>query len=141
MARVRIVHWKVAEAAPLIEACRACGFDVEYDDVRFSALAKRIRETAPDAVVIDLTCLPGRGRDTALALRRTKYARHIPLVFVDGAPEKVEAIRRQLPDAVFAAGLTRYLVRQFANEAGLANYKICAVNEQWSGMALAHRKS
>lgn len=267
MARVRIVHWKVAEAAPLIEACRACGFDVEYGDVRFSALAKRIRETSPDAVVIDLTCLPGRGRDAALALRRTKYARHIPLVFVDGAPEKVEAIRRQLPDAVFAtcanrkqlcsriraacakrvrdpvippgpmeryrsrtaaqklgiregstvavidpprdyaaalgelpagveivecrdapdsvhpvtlwfvrdpriyqaglrrmqaiadqtklwvvwpkrkvdkmkpSGLTQYLVRQFANEAGLVDYKICAVNDQWSGMALARRKS
>ena len=34
-------------------------------------------------------------------LRRTKYARHIPLIFVDGAPEKVEAIRLDLPDATF----------------------------------------
>jgi CheY-like chemotaxis protein len=264
MARVRIVHWKMLEAAPLIEACRACGFEVEYDDVAYPALAKLIREKPPDALLIDLTVLPSHGRDIALHLRRTKYTRHIPLVFVDGAPEKVEAIRLQLPDAVFTtsaarkqlcsrirsacanriaepvippspmerygsrtaaqklgikenatvalidpprdyaaalgelpagaelledpdpvqtvtlwfvrdprvyqaevhrmreianrtklwvvwrkgsagkdkgSGLTDKLIRQAANEAGLVDYKICAVNEQWSAMAFARRKA
>ncbi len=259
MARVRIVHWKAPEAGPLIEACRACGFEVEYDDVKFGELAKMIRGKPPDALVIDLTFLPSQGRDTALAFRQTKYARHIPLVFADGEPGKVEAIRRLLPDAVFVSrkqlcprvkaacakavanpvippgvmasylsrtvaqklgikagcmvavidaprdyaaalgelpagvelvedpasiqeahkvtlwfvrdprgyreglrriqriadrtklwvvwrkgsnnGLTQYVVRDAAIEAGLVDYKICAISEQWSAMAFARSKS
>ena len=38
-------------------------------------------------------------------------------------------------------GLTQYVVRESAIEAGLVDYKICAVNEQWSAMAFARRKS
>jgi hypothetical protein len=101
MPRVRIVHWKAPQAGPLIEACPACGFEVEYDDIKFAELAKIIRAKPPDALAIDLTCLPSHGREAATYLRRTKYARRIPLIFVDGAPEKVEAVRRQLPDAKF----------------------------------------
>jgi hypothetical protein len=255
MPRVRIVHWKASEAAPLIEACRASGFDVDYDDVNGGVLMKLVRGNPPDALAIDLTRLPSHGRDVAIYLRRTKYARHIPLIFVDGEPEKVEAIRQHLPDAVFTtrrqlcravksavakrvadpvlppgimerygsrtaaqklgikAGatvavidaprdyaaalgelpegavfvedpdspqavtlwfvhdlreyqadlrrmqaiasrtklwivwrkgpgvLTDKLVRESANEVGLVDYKICAVNAQWSGMAFARRKS
>jgi CheY-like chemotaxis protein len=103
MARIRILHWKPAESAPLIEACRACGFEVEYDDIPSPALIKMIRRNQPDAVVIDLTRLPSHGREAALAIRRTKYSRHIPIVFVDGEPEKVEALRQWLPDATFCA--------------------------------------
>jgi hypothetical protein len=255
MPRVRIVHWKAAEAAPLVDACRACGFDVEYDDVAFPALAKLLRDNPPEALVIDLTCRPSHGRDAAAAFRRTKYARHIPLIFVDGEPEKVKAVRQVLPDATFAtrkqlcsriksacakpvavpvipphpmerygsrtvaqklgikegstvavvdpprdyvaligelpddvelvedpgsvhqvtlwfvrdarvyqAGLrrmramagrtklwvvwrkgaediTQYVVREAANDVGLVDYKICAINEKWSAMAFAPRKS
>jgi hypothetical protein len=256
MARVRIVHWKAPEAGPLVEACRACGFEVEYDDVNGSLLMKLVHEKPPDALVIDLTCLPSHGREVAISLRRTKYARDIPLVFVDGAPEKVDTVRGLLPDATFTSrrqlraavksacakrvanpviphgvmerygsrtvaqklgikagatvalidaprdyaaalgvlpadvelvedstsvcavtlwfvsdprvyraglrrmrkiahrtklwvvwrkgstnGLTQYVVRESAIEAGLVDYKICAVNEQWSAMAFARRKS
>jgi len=257
MPRVRIVHWKPPQAGPLIEACRACGFEVEYDDMKFADLAKTIRARPPDALAIDLTCLPSHGRDAAIYLRRTKYARHIPLVFVDGEPRKVETVRGQLPDATFTTlrqlcaaikracakgvpadpvlppgamerygsrtvaqkmgikegsavgvidaprdyaaalgelpegveiaedpasaqavtlwfvhdpreyqaglrrmraiaartklwvvwrkgvrgGLTDRKIREAAIEAGLVDYKICAVNEQWSAMAFARRKS
>ena len=60
-----------------------------------------VRENPPDALVIDLTRLPSHGREVAIYLRRTKYARHIPLIFVDGEQEKVEATRGLLPDATF----------------------------------------
>ncbi|HTA44299.1 MAG TPA: DUF3052 family protein [Bryobacteraceae bacterium] len=102
MARVRIIHWRPAEAGPLVEACRACGHEVEFDDIPFNILAKTIRRNQPDALVIDLTRLPSHGREVAMAIRRTKYSRHIPIVFVDGEPEKVEAIRKQLPDATYS---------------------------------------
>jgi CheY-like chemotaxis protein len=54
-----------------------------------------------DAVVIDLNRRPSRGKEVAIALRGAKSTRHIPIVFVEGAPEKVEAIRQLLPDAVY----------------------------------------
>jgi len=101
MPRVRIVHWRAREAATLIEAARSSGFDIEYDDVNFPALAKMIRANPPDALVLDLSYLPSHSRESAVYLRRTKYARHIPLIFVDGEPEKVEAVRRLLPDAIY----------------------------------------
>lgn len=101
MARVRIIHWKPEEAGPLIEACRACGHDVEYEDLPFPALAKTIRRNQPDVLLVDLTRLPSHGREAAMAIRRTKYSRHIPIVFVDGEPEKVAAVRKHLPDATF----------------------------------------
>lgn len=103
MARVRIIHWRPEEAGPLIEACRECGHEVEYQDLPFNIVAKTIRRNQPDALVIDLSRLPSHGREAAMAIRRTKYSRHIPIVFVDGEPQKVEAVRRQLPDATFAS--------------------------------------
>ncbi len=101
MPRVRIVHWKASEAGPLIEVCRAGGFDVEFSDIPSPELAREIRHNQPDAVVIDLTRTPSHGREMALALRRTKYSRHIPIVFVGGEAEKVAGVRTFLPDAVY----------------------------------------
>jgi hypothetical protein len=103
MLRVRVVHWKDSESGPLLEACRACGFEVEYSAADLPQIARVIRATLPDAVVIDLTRMPSHGRELALAIRARKYTRGIALVFVDGDTEKVEAIRRLLPDATYAA--------------------------------------
>jgi hypothetical protein len=104
MPRVRIVHWKPRQAGTLIDACRACGFEVDYDAVAGNVIAKLIRADPPDAIVIDLSCVPSHGREMAVYLRGTKYARRIPLIFVDGEPEKVEIVRRMLPDATYTTG-------------------------------------
>jgi len=55
-------------------------------------------------VVIDLNRLPSQGRDLGIALRTYKTTRQVPLVFVDGDPEKVARIREILPDAVYTSG-------------------------------------
>jgi len=78
MPRVRILHWKPAEAAPLVEACRAAGHEAEYEDLRGSALSRAIRDSSPDAIAIDLSCLPSHGREVAVWLRGNKSTRHIP---------------------------------------------------------------
>ena len=52
--------------------------------------------------VIDLTSAPSLGRDVAFGIRSRKATRHIPLVFAGGDPAKVAAIRKLLPDAVYA---------------------------------------
>jgi len=101
MPRVRILHWKPAEAAPLVEACRAAGHEAEYEDLRGSALSRAIRDSSPDAIAIDLSCLPSHGREVAVWLRGNKSTRHIPLVFVNGEAEKVARVKELLPDATF----------------------------------------
>jgi len=108
MARVRVVHWREAEAGALIEACRAAGHLVEYEAADLPATARIVRTSVqkgvgPEALVIDLSCRPASGRQLAFAIRGTKYTRQIPLIFVDGEPDKVEPIRRLLPDAIYAS--------------------------------------
>ena len=55
----------------------------------------------PEAVVIDLGRLPSHGREVGHAFRSRKATRHVPLVFVGGAGEKLERVRALLLDAVF----------------------------------------
>jgi len=101
MANIRLIHWNAAEAAPQIELLRAAGHVVAYEEKVNSAIGRRIRETRPDAVVIDLSRLPSHGREVAVYLRGQKRTRDLPLVFVGGAEEKLAAVRRLLPDATY----------------------------------------
>jgi hypothetical protein len=101
MARVRLFHWKAAEANPLIEALRASGHTVDYSGDKMFTRLSEYRKNLPEAFVIDLTRMPSHGRVVASSLRATKYTRHLPIVFVDGDPEKVATLRKVLPDAVY----------------------------------------
>ena len=56
----------------------------------------------PSAVVIDLSRLPAQGGEVGAALRAGQLTRRLPLVFVDGLPEKVLPVRQMLPDAVYS---------------------------------------
>jgi CheY-like chemotaxis protein len=99
MPRVRVIHWREPEAAPLIEACRRAGFAVDYDAGGATIVSRAIRSNPPDAIVIDLSRLPSHGREVAIWLRKAKPTRYIPLIFVGGETAKVAAIRALLPDA------------------------------------------
>lgn len=99
--RVRLFHWKAAEAAPLIHSLTLAGHSVEYEEKLSREAIRSLRESPPDAVLIDLTRLPSQGREVATYLRGSKATRAIPLIFIDGAAEKVKSIRALLPDAVF----------------------------------------
>jgi hypothetical protein len=101
MARVRLVHWKASEAAALLATLRTAGHVVDYDEDVASAEFRTIRTSPPEVFAIDLSRLPSHGREVATFFRGQKATRHIPIVFVGGAPEKVEAIRKVLPDAVY----------------------------------------
>ena len=103
MRRIRLFHWNATEAKPLIEQLRAGGYTVDYPgdrilERRFGSLS----QSPPHAILIDLTRLPSQGRHLAVAIRSKEKMRSIPIVFVDGDPEKVEKIREELPDAIYA---------------------------------------
>jgi CheY-like chemotaxis protein len=104
MPRIRIIHWQPPEAQKLVETLRSAGHQVEYDGkFVFPASLQAWRRSPPDAFVIDISRMPSRGREVAIALRGSKPTWQRPIVFVDGLPEKVEAIRKWLPDATYTS--------------------------------------
>jgi CheY-like chemotaxis protein len=103
MPRVRLFHWRADETKPLIAALRDGGYTVEYPGDKANGSWRSLRENPPLAAVIDLTRLPSHGRHVAAEIRASKSTRNIPIVFVDGDPEKVERIRKDLPDAVYTS--------------------------------------
>lgn len=115
MPRIRLVHWKESEAGEYIELLTAAGYLVEYTSEFGPGLMRIWRESPPDAFVIDLSRLPSHGREIAVALRQSRATRTIPIVFCEGAEEKIAKIRAELPDATYCvrgslrAGLRRAL--------------------------------
>lgn len=101
MPRIRLIHWNAAEADKRAAKLRAAGYEVEYEREMTPGALRSWREDPPAAFVIDLTRSPSYGRDVAIGLRGYKATRNVPLVLVEGEPEKVERIKRHLPDAVY----------------------------------------
>ena len=100
MHRVRLIHWNAAEAEERAGRLRSAGCEVVHEMLDPVGL-RELRGDPPDAVVIDLGRLPSHGRDVAMGIRKYKATRHVPLVFVDGDPEKVARIKELLPDALY----------------------------------------
>jgi hypothetical protein len=118
--RIRLVHWNASEAEARVAQLRAAGFVVEYELFDGPGLSRRLRESHPDAIVIDLTRMPSHGREVGLHVRRTAALRSIPLVYAGGVSEKVDAIRARLPDAVFTSwdGIETALAKRLDAPAG-----------------------
>ncbi len=101
MPRVRVIHWKAAEVGPLLAALRDAGVEAEYDDCESTPeLSRRIRQNPPDVIVIDISRSPSLGRSVAEWFHRTKALRDIPILFANGAQDKVAKLREVVPDAV-----------------------------------------
>ncbi|MDE2860339.1 MAG: hypothetical protein OYI31_03055 [Chloroflexota bacterium] len=100
---VRLVHWKAAEAPERVERLRSAGFEATYRQLDTLDDMKALSADPGDAVVIDLGRLPSHGREFGVYLRSRKSSRGTPLLFVGGAPDKVQRVRDVLPDAAFAS--------------------------------------
>lgn len=118
--RIQLVHWDAAAAAERARLLRAGGYEV---DCRAASpqLFRELRDRPPAAFVIDLSRSPSQGRDVALGLRAQRGTKAVPIVFVDGDPEKIARIKTLLPDAVYAS---RRDVDRLA-EAGVAARERC----------------
>ncbi len=101
--RVRLVHWKAAEAPERIERLRSAGFEATYRPLDTLDDIKALAADSGDAVVIDLGRLPAHGREMGVYLRGRKSSRGTPLLFVGGQPDKVQRTRDVLPDAAFTS--------------------------------------
>jgi len=138
MARIRLFHWKAEEAKPLLTVLQAAGHSVDYQQQTLST--RELREHVPQAYVIDLTRTPSHGRELAVYLRGAKATRHVPIVFVGGELEKVEYVRRVIPDATYTpiARLKTALKSAIANPP--ANpVKPAQMMERWSHRSTAQK--
>jgi hypothetical protein len=99
--RIRLIVWNAAEARDRVDALARAGYQVDQKRFAGPASLRAMRNRPPDAVVIDLNRSPSMGRDVGLAVRSFRATRRVPLVFVEGAEDKVDRVRRMLPDAVF----------------------------------------
>ena len=117
MPRIKLIHWKIEEIDDKANKLQAAGYEVDSNLSGGSQIFHQIGENPPAAIVIDLSRLPSQGRDFALMIRKRKTSRHIPLVFVAGDQEKIDGIKKLLPDASYTSwekiGLT--LERAIAN--------------------------
>ena len=98
---VCLIHWNRDEAAERAQLIEAAGYRVDASPFTSGSL-RQLRDNPPAAVVIDLSRLPSHGREVAMALRHRKSTRDVPIIFVDGQPDKVARIKQLLPDAEYA---------------------------------------
>ncbi len=99
---VCLIHWNRDEAAERAQLIEAAGYRVDASPFTSGSL-RHLRNNPPAAVVIDLSRLPSHGREVAMALRQYKSTRAVPIIFVDGQPDKAARIKELLPDAKFIA--------------------------------------
>jgi len=119
--RVRLIHWNATEAEPLIALLKRAGHTVDYDAKFTSAMFKEIRTSPPDAMVIDLTRMPSHGRYVAFSMRQSPKTRQVPVVLVDGDPDKVAITKRQVPDMFFTTRAKLLTAIKAAQKQRLAN--------------------
>ncbi|WP_433984539.1 hypothetical protein RBB78_07160 [Tunturiibacter empetritectus] len=65
--------------------------------IRTSAVVGELAHLNPAALVFDLDKLPSRSREIALALRSSRSANHIPILFAGGSPEKQNESALKIP--------------------------------------------
>jgi hypothetical protein len=99
--RVLVIHRDTLEATARAARLRDLGFDatpyLSIGDKGF----RGIRQDPPHAILIDLTRMPSYGRAVGVLLRERKSLGTIPLVFVEGDPEKTAKVRAVLPEAIY----------------------------------------
>ena len=140
MPLIRLICWNPDLARERAGALRAAGFTVDASPLGISGLIGHFREMSPAAVLIDLDRLPSHGREVAIVLRNSKSTRYIPIVFAGGLAEKVERVRRELPDASFTdwktvgAALKKALKKRLA-----APVQPVAYMQRYAGSSLVNK--
>jgi len=93
--RAFVLHWDAAEVDAKRAMLRAAGAEVVGHEAEDGARAARlVRESAPDVLVVWLSRLPSHGRVTAAYIRSTGWGKALPILFVDGDPDKLDKARR-----------------------------------------------
>lgn len=94
-----VVHWQEDELAEIRARLQSPGMNLRG---HWSQGEKaEIINPWPDVLVVSLDRLPSHGWAIAEWMWSAKSRRHIPIYFVGGKPEKIEATKAKFSDAVF----------------------------------------
>ena len=99
--RAFLVHWKKEELTSKVKLLREVGFTVATEHEDGAKAGANIKAKRPSVIVIYLSRLPSHGREIAEYFAQTKSTRSIPIVFVDGEPEKIANVRQKVPTGIF----------------------------------------
>ncbi len=101
--RIFFVHWERREAMTTVRGLREAGHTVVHHDDRDAGAQtwKKFKQRPPGAMVVSLGHFPAEGRAAAAVTKETKQLSEIPVIFVDGARDKLPAAKREFPRATF----------------------------------------
>ena len=102
MSRILLVHWNENEAAERARKLEKYGHKIRTLFTSAKEHLDQVRNFPPDLFVIDLSRLPSQGREVAGYFRRLKSTRQVPILFLEGDPDRVQRVRNLIPDAEFA---------------------------------------
>ena len=93
------LHWNEQELKERITPLRELKYTIlshwsTEDTAKFG-------DALPDIFIISLDRLPSHGRQYAQWLWEAKKRQHIPVVFVDGKPNKVQETKLKFPKAIY----------------------------------------
>jgi hypothetical protein len=102
MKTIKLLSWH-DDVARKTASLKQTGLHIDASPlIKTSGVVGQLAHLNPAALVLDLDKLPSTAREIALALRSSKSARHIPILFAGGLPEKTDRIRSENPDAAYA---------------------------------------
>lgn len=99
---VFLIHWHQQEAAELAKELRSHGFSTRVEHEDGGKAVRGILANPPDAIVVSLRRLPSHGRETIRYLREQPNGAGIPILFLEGDPEKVKSVQKAIPEGIFA---------------------------------------
>lgn len=103
MKTIRFISWH-EDIKTKVAALKQPGVRIDAEpQIRLSGIVGELARLNPAVLVLDLDKLPSKSREIALALRSTKSARHIPILFAGGLSEKTVRIRSEHPDGIFVS--------------------------------------
>ena len=102
---IRLISWAddaAAKAAALKRgdaSLKSGKFTIDNTPIlKTSSVVGELARLNPAALIFDLDKLPSHSREIAMALRSSKSACHIPILFAGGLPEKVARARIDFPN-------------------------------------------
>jgi DNA-binding NarL/FixJ family response regulator len=101
--RIHLIHWQKQESETYASILRNFGYEVDCTLPENAQFFKSLRASLPDLMVVDLSRLPSQGRDIVINMRSQKSSQLIPVVFVEGDPQKTGRIQQLIPDATYTS--------------------------------------
>jgi hypothetical protein len=105
-----------ADESARVAELSALGYCVEAGRWSSPEIIRKKAEL-PCAAVVDLSRSPSSGRDIAVAMRLNRELVSVAFIFIDGAPDRIAAIKALLPDAIETTwlGIRDALIKARAN--------------------------